>query len=179
MPSPLVIQDACVLINLLATGRFKEIAQGIGHELAISKAAASEALFLRDPETGEKEPIELKPYIDARLLDILTVETLEERTSYVAYAAELDDGEAMSIALAECRQLALATDDRKARRLISTQKLAIELWSTVDVLKRWQAERRIAVEEMQAVLNRISQRARYFPKPGQPERIWWDSILRG
>ena len=179
MPDPsLLLQDACVLINLLATGRFEEIAGGIGLKMAVAQRVAAEAIFLLRPDTGEREPIGLQQYIDAGLLSVLSLETDQERSLFVAYAAELDDGEAMSLALAECRHLALATDDRKARRLISEQHLSLELWSTVDILKRWEVERHITKDEMRRALELITARASFRLKPSHPDSGWWNSFER-
>ena len=178
MPSPLLIQDTCVLINLLASGRFAEIAHNIGYKLVVSRATVAEAMFLHDPETNEKETIVLQQHVDSGSLEILSPDNDEELRLYVAYATELDDGEAMALALAESRALSLATDDRKARSLIAREKIGIAVLSTVDILKAWQKEAGIPKSEMKIALTRITQRARFFLKPNHPDRIWWDSFFK-
>jgi predicted nucleic acid-binding protein len=177
MAATVLIQDACVLINLVATGRFEQIARGICHQFAVSQAARNELLFLRNPG-GEREPIDLQPHVDAGLLQVLSVKTDQERSRYVAYAAQLDDGEAMSLALAECRHLALATDDRKCRRLVAKEQVDIKLWSTTDILKAWQAAQQIPSTEMREAVCRVRDRARFLLKQGHPDRPWWDEFLK-
>ena len=49
-----------------------------------------------------------------------------------------DDGEAMSLALAGARNLALATDDRKARLLVTRENIMVDLHSTVSLLQIWE-----------------------------------------
>ena len=47
----IVIQDACVLINLLASGRFEDIAIGCGFRFAIASVVSREALYLHNAES--------------------------------------------------------------------------------------------------------------------------------
>jgi predicted nucleic acid-binding protein len=173
----IVLQDACVLINLLASGRFEEIAGGCGLRFAIASVAAREALYLRHPETGERELIDLQPAIKRGILQILDVESEGEKLRYIEFALDLDDGEAESVAIAESRGLGLATDDKKARRIITGRGLKIELWSTCGLLRQWQAKSSIPDSEMALVLENISSRAKYRPKPGEPDFQWWAKRL--
>lgn len=176
MPKPIVLQDACVLLNLLATGRFEELCEELDFEFVIARAAAGEALFLREVSSETKVAVDLATFVDKKLLSVVDVETDEERQRYIAFATELDDGEAMSLALAECRHIALATDDRKAIRLISEQKLKINIWSTVRLLQEWQKKSAIAKSEMRQVLVAIRDRARFIPKRPPEDAAWWNSF---
>ncbi len=169
----LLLQDTCVLINLLGSGRFEDIVEKVGRPFAVSASAVREALYLRNADTGEREPIDLQPHFTAGRIQILDVQNEHELARYVAYASELDDGEAMSLALAECRGISLATDDRKARRLIANQALSVELWSTVDVLKVWEEAGSIPVTEMREALKQLTARARYRLKETHPDWAWW------
>jgi hypothetical protein len=170
-----LLQDACVLLNLLGSGRFSDIACGIEREFAISKAAAKECLFLHDLQTGDKEAVDLEPLVKNGELQILDVESTTERSLYVAYAVELDDGEAMSLALAQVRGIALATDDRKARALIAKQAASIDLWSTPRILQEWQAKQGISPGEMRVVLTQITNCSRFFLKPTHRDWPWWNA----
>jgi predicted nucleic acid-binding protein len=169
----IVIQDACVLINLLASGRFEDIASGCGFRFAIASVVAQEALYLHNAETGEREKINLQQFVQRGVLEILTVESETEKLRYIEIAVDLDDGEAESIAIAEARSYALATDDRKARNIIVRQGLKIELWSTCELLRHWQNECSISDNDLGSVLANISSRAKYRPKFGHPEFEWW------
>src|SRR5580700_7033878 len=109
----IVIQDACVLINLLASGRFEDIANGCGFRFAIASIVTQEALFLRADDGGEHKQIDLQPFIGSGILEVLTVESEAEKLRFIEMTLDLDDGEAESIAIAEARSFALATDDKK------------------------------------------------------------------
>ena len=175
MPRRLLLQDACVLINLIASGRFEDIAQTGGYQLMVAAAACAEVLSIRDAVSGETVPVSLEPHFAAGLLERIDVETENERAGYIAYAAQLDDGEAMSLALAEIRHLPLATDDRKARSLVVREGVKVELFSTVAVLQAWEQSAGISLREMRDVLTRIRKSARFYPAAGTPDSIWWES----
>ncbi len=173
----IVIQDSCVLINLLASGRFEDIASGCDFRFAIASVVAQEALFLRNAGSGEHEKINLQPIIECGVLEILAVETEAEKLRYIEMALELDDGEAESVAIAEARHFALATDDKKARKVIQRRGLKIELWSTGALLQHWQTKCSISDADMGGVLARISSCAKYHPKFGHPDFAWWARLL--
>jgi predicted nucleic acid-binding protein len=173
----ILIQDACILINLLASGRYEDIANGCGFQFAIASVVAQEALFLHNTETGERVKIDLQQIIDRGNLEILTVESEAEKLRYIEIALDLDDGEAESIAIAESRSHALATDDKKARNIIQRRGLKIELWSTCGLLRHWQSKCSISDNDLGSVLANISNRAKYRPKLGHPEFEWWAKIV--
>jgi predicted nucleic acid-binding protein len=168
-----MLQDACVLLNLIATDRFEDICTALNFDFVISTAVLGEALYLRDVATGAQEQLNLRDLIDRKLLAVLSLDSDDERSRYVTYAAHLDDGEAMSLALAECRHIPLATDDRKAIRIVKDQKLKVEIWSTARLLQEWQRQRSLPKVEMRKVLAAIENRARFIPK----NSTWWNKIL--
>ena len=75
MPRRLLLQDACVLINLIASGRFEDIAQSCGYQLVIASAACAEVLSIRDALSGETVPVSLDPHFATGLLERIDVET--------------------------------------------------------------------------------------------------------
>ena len=173
----IVIQDACVLINLLASGRFDDIAGGCGFSIAITATVAKETMYLHSPAPNERERIEITPLIANGILQILNAESENEKLRYIELALNLDDGEAESVAIAEARKFALATDDKKARNLIRKEGLKIDLWSTCAILQHWQSKCSISDGEMKTILTNIFSRARYRPKTGHPNFDWWTNIL--
>ena len=64
------------------------------------------------------EPVDLSSLVDEGLVRVMALETPGEEATFVELAALVDDGEAITGALAAHRQCALATDDRKARRVL-------------------------------------------------------------
>jgi predicted nucleic acid-binding protein len=174
----IVIQDACVLINLLASERFEDIAQGCDLRFAIASVVAQESMYLHRVGSGEREIINLKPLIAKGLLETLTADSENEKLRYIELALNLDDGEAESVAIAEARNFALATDDRKARNLIQREGLKIVLWSTCSLLRQWQVKCSVPDEGLKPVLTNIFNRARYRPKLGHPDFHWWTELTQ-
>lgn len=61
--------------------------------------------------------MEIDPLIERGLLQEHGLRDATERTLHVDLAADLDDGEAMTLAIAYERRIPAATDDRKAPTL--------------------------------------------------------------
>jgi predicted nucleic acid-binding protein len=176
-----VILDACVLINLLASGEFDGITDSENRDFAVCSKVQEESMFLRPDDAGivVLEPIALDEYVDSGRLRILFIEGEEEETLYVNYAAKLDDGEAMSLALAESRGFVLATDERKARRLFGDIIGAPHrLLSTSDLLRDWADSHAVSPDRLKSALHRIMNRARYTPNRNDSNFMWWLNAAR-
>jgi predicted nucleic acid-binding protein len=174
--SSIVIQDACVLINLLASARFEDIASGCDLRFAIASVVAQESMYLHNGDSGEREMIDLQSLLENGTLEILSAESENEKLRYIELALNLDDGEAESVAIAEARHFALATDDKKARNLIQREGLKIELWSTCSLIQHWQGKCSVPDSDLKLVLTNIFKRARYRPKLGHPDFDWWANL---
>jgi predicted nucleic acid-binding protein len=168
------ILDACVLINLLASGEVEGILRAANQDSMICSAVESESIYLRteDPKVP-LEPIDLQPLIASGLLTVCYIEGAQEAEYYVDYASALDDGEAMSLAIALSRGFTLATDERKARRLFLDEGSdPLRLTSTPELLRRWAAAE-ISSDRLKAALLSIERRARYQPPTTDPDYHWW------
>ena len=97
--APILVQDACVLLNLLASGRFDDIASGCGLRFAVVSEVAGETLYLRDALSGEHKTVDLQAFIARGLLAVFGIEGYAEQVRYIELAVELHDGEAASIVL--------------------------------------------------------------------------------
>lgn len=174
--NPAVI-DTCVLINLLATDRVGQIVQIISPSSLVCRAVSSESLYLRSTEPdGVPQAIDLGPLFDQNIVSVCPLLGDPEEELYVGYSLELDDGEAMSLAIAQSRNLALATDDIKARRLAAENAPAISLLSTPQIIHAW-AERRES-DEVASVIRAIYCRARFCPPDTDPWVQWWNAHLQ-
>ena len=174
---PAVI-DTCVLINILATGRVTEIVRVIAPTLLVCPAVAEESLYLRPFEAeGRPEPVDLRKLIAAGILTPCQMEEGTEVDLYVAYAEDLDDGEAMSLAIAQSRNLALATDERKARRLARENAPQLSLISTTEIIRAWTEGK--DPSDVTAVVHSILTRARFRPADSDPLALWWNKMLDG
>lgn len=133
----------------------------------VSDAVLRESLYLRalDP-TSPPERVDLSQLIESGLLRVCSTETSAEESLYVELASELDDGEALSLALSLSRGFGLATDDRKATR-IAKERGIVEIFGTPEIL---QACPGIEVSE---AIRLIEYRARFSPASGASLRDWW------
>jgi predicted nucleic acid-binding protein len=166
--------DTCCLINLLAVGELRDWLPVLGLRWHVPSAVMGEALFLRaTDEAGKqvKEAVDLRPLVADGVLSVCDLVSTEELALYVRLAAELDDGEAMALALAKCRKWLLATDDRKGRRLAA--ELAVPVLTTPELMKRWADAASPTPDELAGALRRIQEFARFVPSDDFPLHDWW------
>jgi predicted nucleic acid-binding protein len=131
-----IVFDTSVLLNLLAAGQAGSIIRSVCSEGLICSAVASETLFIRSERIQDPpELVDLKPLLEAHILKICNLEATEEYDSYVEYAMDLDDGEAMSLAICAARGHAIATDDRKACQ-IAGRSPKVEVIGTPEIVQR-------------------------------------------
>lgn len=174
------ILDACVLINLLASDEVEEILRATARDTLICSAVASESIYLRtgDPNSP-REHIDLHPLISSGLVTVCHVEGDKEEALYVDYASELDDGEAMSLAIALSRGYVLATDERKARRLfLETMVDPQHLTLTSELIRHWAEAGAVLAERVKAALLQIEKRDRYQPPMNDSNYRWWVDAIR-
>lgn len=169
------ILDACVLINLLASGEVEGILRAAARDSFICTAVEGESIYLRtDDPKAPLEHIDLHPLTGSGLLTVCRIEGAREAELYVDYASALDDGEAMSLAIALSRGFILATDERKARRLFSEAiPDPLCLTSTSALLRWWAEAETIPPDRLKAVLLSIEKRAHYQPPAADPNYQWW------
>jgi predicted nucleic acid-binding protein len=175
------ILDACVLINLLASGEVDRILRAAPRDSLICSAVESESIYLRTEDLKVPlEPIDLRPLTASGLLTVCYIEGAQEAELYVDYANALDDGEAMSLAIAISRGFDLATDERKARRLfLESGADPQRLTSTSELIRRWVEAEAVPTDGLKAVLIQVEKRARYQPPVTDANYHWWfDAIQR-
>ena len=177
-----MLLDACCVLNLYATGRMDRILRALPWRIAVADRVAGEALYLRrgggGEDTDERDPVDLGPLIAQGLIEVLQLENEDEAASFVGFAAQLDDGEAMTCALALHRGGVVGTDDRKARRICGLQVPPLAIRSTPTMLKIWVDNEQIADAELRQSLVTIRERARFVPGRHEPLQAWWVAALR-
>ncbi|MFN0087070.1 MAG: hypothetical protein ACKVX9_16895 [Blastocatellia bacterium] len=179
---PSIIIDSCVLINLLAGEAIEEILRATGKECQICVVVERESFFLRPeaPQEEAFEPVKLDTLIKSGVLRLCNVEGDQEIALYVDYASRLDDGEAMSLAIAESRGYFFATDDRKARRIfLESINDSDRLLSTPELIREWANNQSISPARLNSVLTKIQIRANFFPPRNDPNRDWWKNACSG
>lgn len=170
---PLLITDASVLINLLATEEVKAIGHASNWHFVICGAVRCEIVSLRNEHTGEMEIVSLDHLISSGTLSILELTHQIESDTYVEYAALVDDGEAMSLALAEHRGIAIAIDDKRAAAVAKSRNLAVPMLTTPDLIYAWQQRTQAPDLEVGLLLRKVESRARYSPPREHSLRNWW------
>jgi len=173
-----LLNDSSVLLNLLATDRFEAIAQSTGWQFAICEAVRNESKKLRNPVTGAMEDVDIEPLIKSGLLQVLKLAGEKEQALYVEEATIVDDGEAMSIAIAASRGLDLAIDDKRASNHARRQFPMLKLWTTPEVLKRWSETAEVTDMDVGKAIHLIEQRARYVPPRTHRLANWWSAARK-
>ena len=148
---------------------------------AVSEAAAAEVLYVLHGGSGQdarrREHVDLQPLIRAGLLDILSLETEVEKASFVRFAAELADGEAMTCALAVHREADMATDDRKAIRVLNSVAPHVPVHTTVRLLKWWAEIEQPAEATLKRALTDVQERGNFVPGRHDALLPWWRDVL--
>jgi hypothetical protein len=167
--------DACVLINLLASGRGQEILTGSEYRFAVCTVVSCESIYLRAADANAPpEEVKLDPFVKSKSLTVYSLSGNAEQSLYIDYAADLDDGEAMTLALAFSRGFSMATDDRKARRIFLEEiGDATRLLSTAQILRTWSQRAALTAGELKKLLLEVSRRGRFSPPSGDPDFAWW------
>jgi predicted nucleic acid-binding protein len=177
--SPLVLLDACVVVNLFASRRIAEIVDLIEGTAAIVETVNRESQYVLRGGDGddakEREPVDLLPLTSAGVITILTSDDESELMTFIDLSRELDDGEAMTAALAIHRGGIVVTDDQKASRLLRDRGIA--LLSTLDLCKHWAEYAAESPESVRTLLLAIRERGRYEPSRSHPLRHWRTAML--
>ncbi len=175
---PDAIVDACCFINLYATGDLRGFLTELAWAWHIPSAALAESLYIRatsDKGDDKREAIEPQPYINENLITLVNVGDTDEAELYVRLAADLDDGEAMALAIARLRGWTLATDDRKAKRFAGN--LGVPVVTTPELMERWAKASRMHPAKLKTLLSNIQSGARFAPADDAPEFDWWMAAI--
>lgn len=177
-PRP-VILDACVALNLLASGvQLTVLAEAFTATFVMARLAADEVLWLDPVRPGDpREEVDVHERAAAGQLAIIEMSE-PEQSAFVDLARVIDDGEAATIAIALERGMEIGTDDRKARRVLSEQAVQVPVWRTSDLISAW-ADRIADANRVRRALAAIGTRARFRPSRDDPKRDWWLRSLGG
>jgi hypothetical protein len=194
-PPSLVFLDACCAINVLASGAAEEILRSLPCQVAVTPRVLEEdVLYVRDGP--EREPAEdgpelelgltasddpaiiihevgLQPLVDCGAIGAADPLSDEELETFVTLALELDDGEAETAAAALCRGGAVATDDKKAIRVLGLHAPGLVILRTSALLETWAVSRSVPGARVREVLVAIERKASFLPPRDDPERGWW------
>lgn len=168
-----LLNDSSVLLNLLAAECLEKIAADIGWKFAICTIVRDEVKKLRDFDTGDMIEVDLTSHIASGHLHVVELTDAKEEILYVEQSTFVDDDEAMSIAIAASRRIALALDDKQATKYVRANFPGIDLWSTPEILKHWHEVSGIDSNTLRQAISLIETRARYFPARSHSLASWW------
>jgi len=159
-------------LNILATGHAAALCYG--RQLLLAPKIRAESLFVYDSATRENRISIDAHYLAEQRINTLAVDlTDSEKAMAVRFAADVDDGEAESLAIAHERGIPLLSDDVRAGR-IATQ-LGIRLQTTLELLHNWSAGR-TALELREAACG-LRDRASYAAPRTHPLRDWFLTLI--
>lgn len=167
----LLLLDACIAINLLATDCPNEISTALDIKFLMVRQAAAECVDLQVINENLAVHRRQPPANTAPFADVLTL-VEPEIDAYVELAREIDDGEAATIAVAQSRSLTMATDDRKARRIAGEAGIATPIGTTT-ILRGYVEAAGLSPQETALLLQRVRVEASYIPRRTDEHFGWW------
>lgn len=176
-----IILDACCIINLYASGEMRAILKAIPKSLSIATFVKEQEVLKiysgpLDNVTASYETIDLQPFINEKLLVLAEIANESEEVFYVNLAQKLDDGEAITGAIAINRNWAIATDENKAIKLFQNKAPHIALVSTLDLVKFWVDTTKPNKQTIQNMVLNIRVRGNYEPHKNHHLFSWWESF---
>lgn len=181
MPEHLEIIDACALLNLYASGFLEPILKSRPMPCCLVEQVKQESLFIRKPSDSaasyDREPVMLEPFFQSGLLKLVKLENDAEQNLFINLAAQIDDGEAATIAVAIARGMQVVTDDKKAIRVLKQEASTLICLSTLDVVKAWSETMAIEPLQVKTALENIIKYANYLPSKKHHLFDWWQVSL--
>ncbi|MCP3958219.1 MAG: hypothetical protein GY719_10240 [bacterium] len=179
----LILLDACCVINLFATERAGDILVQLPYRFAVSKLVADEEVLsirhVADPDGSvERERVSPRSLEEMDDLTVMDIATPEEQDRYARFAIDLDDGEASACALAVVHGGGVATDDKKALRVLEKVSPRVPTLQTPDLLFEWALLSNTPEAEVRRMLRAVRDRARFFPRRVAPHFSWWAGFFR-
>jgi hypothetical protein len=165
------------LIDLLASGYAESILRACDRTWLVPTAVQAEVKYVRqhDPaQAGQVVSVEvdLSPFFGAGILIACQPANQRELDRFTQYAVLFrSDGEAMCLALAECRGWPIATDDRKAIRV--AQQAGLAVFSCPELVKTWADKTHPDQSILTRSLHDIELLAQFRPNPSLPHYQWW------
>ncbi len=175
---PALILDACCVMNLYASHQMAPILSAMRQRVTVAAYVRQrEALTVYSASTPRrKEMILWQPLLEQQVLQAVDLETGKEKATFIRLAAQgLDDGEAITLALALCRGWAMATDDGAVQRLVRAQATPVAVISTPALLKHWVDVAQPPGALVRQTLQAIEQRANDVVGRRHPLFAWWQA----
>ena len=169
-----VILDACVVINLYASGYMQAILAAIPCKIMMTS-------YVKDEETlstiGRADG-DLQQFIDNGLIVIVEPEFEQEEEKFINFVyARLDEGEAYTGAIGIHRDWSIATDDKLAIRTFTKLTPPAHILTTLDLVKHWVENTNPSNNEISVALKNIKAVASYVPGKNHHLYSWWENFI--
>jgi predicted nucleic acid-binding protein len=178
-----LILDASPLICLYASGQMRSILGSIPKNVTVAtyvKTMEITHIYDRSVKENEQptESIDLEPIITEGLLSVVNLETEQEAMTVIDLVIDIGQGEAFTGAIADHRKWAIGVDDKKARRVFAERMPHLQLLSTLDLIRHWEARVTPTSNIIREVLENIRYRAKYQPGNSNPHYSWWQECIK-
>ncbi len=165
-----VIYDSSTLINIYCSGYHSSIFQSMMQQKMLARLVISESNYYYN--SGKKQPLDLETYILQGVFQRTEINE-EEYFLFIEFAQRLDDGEAETIAIGINRGWSIATDDRKAIKLIRENYPNTGILCTPAIMKHWADNNLQSEASIQNAIENIENYARFRLS----DRIFYDEYL--
>lgn len=173
-----IILDACCVNTLYASAQMEQILNLITPLVTVAAYVyEEESRYIYSAPKGDpnrqKVLVDLQPLVDKGLLSVIRMSTESEARHYVHFASKLDDGEAITGAIAYHHNWAIATDDKRASNIFRREMPDIQLISTLQLLKHWADTTSARFDEVRLALQKVRYGARWQPRRKDRLYAWW------
>lgn len=144
---------------------------------SIKRQVAATKSSFRSGEQTKKSPQKGK-LLRCNSIKLYSLEGEEELRVFVNFAYLVDDGEAMTCAIASLRNFSVATDDKKAKKILKDRAQHVKIFSTLDIIKKWVEKNNVTQDPIKRVLIDIKERASYIPGINDTLYEWWEKIIK-
>ncbi|WP_231384498.1 hypothetical protein [Leptospira alstonii] len=162
----------------MASDMLNEIVMNSGLKFAIASFVIEKEAhyFLREANNViEKVKIDISHLIKSASIAILHIED-HEAQMVIDLSADVDDGEAYTIALAVSRKLNMASDDKKATYFFKNLCQDGIILSTEALLNKWANKNNIDSVILKSIIVKIEKCAKYSPPKDSEYFSWWKNI---
>ena len=173
-----IMLDASCAINLYGSGKMGDVLAALPIPASIAEYVyVNEMLKISQGPGNPDVKIDLEQLTACGALKVVPLEPGNEEITALNFAAfGLDNGEAITGAIAVHRNWAIALDDRSASSLLKHGASHLQLITTPEIIKHWVDSSAPQVELVREVLQNIEKLGRYKPARDHPLITWWQSF---
>ena len=131
--------DASCAINLYASGKMRDISAALPIRASIAEYVYTNEMLKISQGPGKPDvSIDMDQLIACGALEVVPLEPGIAETTALSFAAlGLDNGEAITAAIAVEHKWAIAIDDRSATSLLRREAPQLQLITTPELIKHW------------------------------------------